>query len=309
MAREGWRMRRLVGLWISVILGLLVLVGAAAAQEGTPTPTSTQTPSGDAADSGDVEQVEFSARDYAFSGPDSVTSGLVKFTLTNEGEEPHHLQLVQLPPGMTAEDFINVMQEGGEGPSSSGGADGPPPPTLVEAGGPGTAMPGATSNATVDLEPGTYLMACFVPNAEGVPHAALGMVGELQVTAPEEPELSADTTLRLFDFNFEASEPVESGELTFYVVNDGPQAHEAALVQLVPGASIGEFLSAFGPNPPAGPPPGQFVGGIQSLTAGRVGYFTAEFESGDYAWVCFVPDSETGQPHFTLEMVQEFTVE
>ena len=34
---------------------------------------------------------------------------------------------------------------------------------------------------TMNLEAGTYVLICFIPNPEGVPHIALGMAREFTV--------------------------------------------------------------------------------------------------------------------------------
>lgn len=58
-------------------------------------------------------------------------------------------------------------------------APGPPPFTPV--GGVQAILPGVSQTGTVNLDAGTYVLICFIPNAEGVPHFALGMVRELTV--------------------------------------------------------------------------------------------------------------------------------
>ena len=42
-------------------------------------------------------------------------------------------------------------------------------------------MPGAAQTTTMTLEAGDYVLICFVPYAQGVPHFARGMVRELTV--------------------------------------------------------------------------------------------------------------------------------
>ncbi|HZS11817.1 MAG TPA: hypothetical protein VFA38_06180 [Nitrospirales bacterium] len=59
----------------------------------------------------------------------------------------------------------------------------------------------------------------------------------------------------------------------------------------------------------SGPPPGVALGGIVGLDRGTHGYFTAYFDAGRYALICFLPDAATGQPHFMKGMTAEFTVE
>jgi hypothetical protein len=93
------------------------------------------------------------------------------------------------------------------------------------------------------------------------------------------------------------------------VTNQGAQDHEAFLIKLNPGATVEEFLGAFEPGAPPGPPPGQGFGGFQAVSPGGGGTFTVDFTAGDYALVCFVDDPNTGAPHFALGMIHEFTIQ
>jgi hypothetical protein len=58
-----------------------------------------------------------------------------------------------------------------------------PPPGFdaVSIGGVQGILPGASQIATLDLKRGSYVLICGIPNAEGVPHAFLGMVMLLSV--------------------------------------------------------------------------------------------------------------------------------
>ena len=46
-----------------------------------------------------------------------------------------------------------------------------------------------------------------------------------------------------------------------------------------------------------------------TIEKGERVHFTGEFEPGRYGLICFVPDAETGRPHFLHGMTTEFTVE
>ena len=81
------------------------------------------------------------------------------------------------------------------------------------------------------------------------------------------------------------------------------------MIQLNPGASVEEFLGAFKPSAPPGPPPGQGRSGFQAIKSGGGGVFTTDFTPGNYALVCFVEEPNTGAPHFALGMIHEFTVQ
>ncbi len=251
-----------------------------------------------------VNDVLFTAVDFAFHGPDTVPAGLTRITLVNMGTVPHHMQLVKLPPGLTIQDIIDALRPGAP--------EAPPPPGIVDAGGPGTVFPTGASNAVVNLEPGTYALLCFVPDPQGVPHAALGMIKGLTVTptpsAPAPPP-AADLSVGLVEYAFQLSGPVTAGLHTIQITNSGHESHEMQVVQLAPGKTVQDFLAGLEATPSPAGLPGTFVGGLQAVAAGSQGLVTSYFQPGSYVLICFVADEETGQPHYLQGMVQEITVQ
>ena len=263
----------------------------------TPTPlppTSTPTPQ--------INKVSFTAVDYGFNGPASISAGMTTITLVNEGQELHHQQLVKLAEGMTAQDLLGALDPEAEGP----------PPGISISGGVAALAPGVTGQVTLNLEVGNYIMVCFIPDTNGVPHVALGMVTPLAVTEATGPlvaEPPTDLELDMFDFGFGLSAPIASGSQTIGITNTGQQDHEAFLVQLDPGVTAMEFVAAVEPGAPPGRPPGLALGGFQAIDPGGRSTFTVDFTTGNYALICFVNDPETGAPHFVLGMLEEFTVQ
>ena len=283
---------------LGALLALAVTVFAACGDAATPTPVPTATPVPQ------INQVSFTAVDYGFSGPESIPAGMTTFNLANEGQELHHLQLISLPEGMTPLDLLAAFEEAGP--------EAPPPPGVEAAGGVGVLGPGVSGSSTMNLKEGNYVLLCFVEDPQGVPHLALGMAAPLTVTAATGPlaaEPAATVAIDLFDFGFDLSGPIPAGTQTFEVTNLGPQDHEAILVRLEPGATAQDFLAAFEPDAPPGPPPGLPLGGFQAVANGGRGFFTADFTPGNYALLCGIPDEATGAPHFALGMLEEFTVQ
>ena len=116
--------------------------------------------------------VEVTATDYAFDAPTQVEAGRTSFVLTNNGEEAHFLGIFRPAEGHTVQEALEY-----EGDPMADG--------LIEEdlGGTGLAAPGGdTEFLTVDLEPGTYGIYCFLPGPGGTPHVFMGMQGELTVT-------------------------------------------------------------------------------------------------------------------------------
>jgi hypothetical protein len=244
--------------------------------------------------------VRFVAHDYGYAGPDRIPAGMTTVEIVNQGQDLHHVQLVKLAAGKTAVDFVAAMK-----------ADpGHWPGWVSFVGGPNGVVPGSRATATMKLEAGHYLALCIIPDKQGVPHVMLGMEKSFTVVpvgtvASAEP--AADLAITQRDFHFDLSKPVTAGTHTIQVTNGGSQPHEAIVVKLEPGATVKDFVAAFEPGA-SGPPPGRPIGGIVGLDRGGRGYFTATFDPGHYAVLCFFPDQTTGREHFAQGMIAEFTV-
>ena len=113
-----------------------------------------------------------SGSSYAFEAPSSIESGEVNIRFANAGSEEHEVALLRVADGTTVEQLLGVF---------SGEAESPPNFEAVSLGGVQAILPGASQIATLDLETGSYVLVCGIPNAEGVPHAFLGMATPLAV--------------------------------------------------------------------------------------------------------------------------------
>jgi uncharacterized cupredoxin-like copper-binding protein len=240
------------------------------------------------------------AHDYGFAGPDHIPAGVTTMQVVNKGKDPHHIQLLKLLQGKTADDFRAAIA-----------ADPARLPRWIQfVGGPNAVLPGSQSAATMNLSEGEYLLICLIPNKEGVPHMAIGMQKPLSVRGAKAALVSepkAAVTITLAEFRFGQSGPITAGSHTIQVRNHGTMPHEVVVLKLDPGASAKDFGAAFEPGASA-PPPGRPVGGIVGLETGEHAFFTAQFEPGRYGLICFFPDPVTGKPHFMQGMTSEFIV-
>lgn len=247
------------------------------------------------------------ATEYRFEVQPSVPAGTLEFRFENRGKEIHHLWLVRLEHGRTFNDFLKTM-------------DAPNPPTLpswaVDVGGLNDLSPGMTASATLTLEPGDYAIACYTPAPDGRSHATHGMFKELVVTrsgvagvsdVSRAAEPSADVTLKLTDYAFDLSKPIESGENIIRVQNDGQQSHEVILGVLPPDKSMSDALEWFNGGQ-HGPAPLLAIGGASGLAAGRHEFITLDFAPGRYVMFCFIPDTKDGKTHAAHGMMKEFSV-
>lgn len=245
-------------------------------------------------------QFTMTATDYGFIVPEQVPSGLTAIEVVNQGGEVHHAQLVRLAAGKTPADFAAAMKAD---PEHS-------PAWVTFVGGPNAVVPGDRATAVMELQPGQHLVLCLVPNKAGVAHVALGMAKPFMVTETRGTGLAApnpDVVITARDFQFVLSKPITAGSHTIQLVNEGRQAHEVVLVKLAPDAKAKDFIAAFEPGA-VGPPPGRPLGGIVGIERGTRGLFTAMFDPGPYALICFFPDKATGAPHFAQGMTWEFDV-
>jgi uncharacterized cupredoxin-like copper-binding protein len=254
----------------------------------------------DAAETLQPPVVTIHARDYQFvDAPDTIVAGLTTLRLINEGPEFHHVQLVRFDDGHTLNDFFNAMRAGG-----------PPPAWFVEVGGPNTpGMPGDSTMATVDLQPGNYALLCFIPSPDGTPHIMKGMARPLTVientgTKPTLPQ--ADVVMTLTDYSFETNGAITAGTRTIRVENSATQAHEVLIVKLEPGKGAMDVASFI--LEPEGTPPGRIVGGTTGIASGSMNQITLTFDKGRYALLCFLPDAKDGRAHIAHGMVKEIEV-
>jgi plastocyanin len=252
-----------------------------------------------------VPVVTVHAKEFSFAAPTTIEAGPTIFKLVNDGQQLHHVTVVKLEQGKTIADLEAALK-----------SNGPPPDWMVAVGGPNAAVPGASSEATLNLDAGNYALLCYVPSpGETMPHAAKGMVAALTVVkatgvaqagATYEEARTPDIHLELKDYGFTLSKPITAGTHTIHVMNDGPQEHEAVLARLAPGKSAADVV-AWVEGGMQGPPPGRPVGGMSDLSKGRTAMFTTDFTPGHYALICFVPAPD-GKVHAAHGMTMDFEV-
>jgi len=234
--------------------------------------------------------VTITATDYAFGMPDTIPAGLTTFRLVNQGKELHHASLVRLGEGKSAADFQ-------AGLAAAMKSHAPPPSWMTFPGGPNAVTLGDTGVATQMLEPGSYVLVCWIPSLDGVPHVMKGMM-----------EPPADVTIKLTDYDFQLSQPLTAGKHVVRVENTGAQPHEIVIAALPPGKTLQDFI-AWEEGGEKGPlPTGAWLGGVTTLDVGGHSEFAASFAPGSYLLLCFWPDVKDGKPHIMHGMAKQITV-
>lgn len=118
-------------------------------------------------------KVEIVAKDYSFDAPDKVKAGDVSIQLTNSGKDFHEANVFKLATGVTPEQALKALAT--EGAPASG------PPPVTPMGGAQGILPGQKTTVVAKLDKGNYMLVCFIPDAQNVPHIAKGMVRPLTV--------------------------------------------------------------------------------------------------------------------------------
>src|SRR5215471_8924886 len=116
-------------------------------------------------------QGTFTMKDFTFDMPSTLPAGRATYEVVNSGPQMHELNVLKLAPGKTTQDLIDWDADSGA------------PPPVEAMGGMNAFSVNGSGYMTLDLQPGTYVAICNVPDpASGVSHAHLGMMREFTVT-------------------------------------------------------------------------------------------------------------------------------
>nr|MBS0037845.1 hypothetical protein [Saprospiraceae bacterium] len=275
----------------------------------------------------EVVEVVTNLMDFQMVG--ELPSGWHTFEYSNNSEEVHFFIFNKYPEGKTIEDgkqqVVPVFQKGmdliNEGKPEEGfEAFGELPEWFYEveyAGGAGLISPGMKSQTTIKLEPGYYVMECYVKMTNGMFHGTMGMVHELVVTEEETDHIPPVPNANIKISTEEGivfKTPILEGEKTFSVhfkdqtVHENFVGHDVNLVRLGDRAELEELEKWMNWADPEGlitpsPEDVTFLGGVSDLPEGSTGYFTTVLLPGKYAFVSEVPNSMEKNMLKTFEVV------
>ena len=241
------------------------------------------------------------AKDFSYEAPDTITAGMVTLRLVNQGPELHHVQILKLDDGKTAADLEAGLKQMKP--------DSPPPPWVHEVAGPNSPVPGGEQSVTQDLAPGNYVLICFIPSADKVPHAMKGMMKALTIvpaTSANAAAPTADITVKMTDYAWTVTPELTAGAHVLKIENEAAQAHELFIAQLAPGKTVADLAKWVGEM--KGPPPGKPIGGITGMMKGATVYVPVNLEPGEYGMYCFLPDAKDGKMHVEHGMMKQFSV-
>jgi uncharacterized cupredoxin-like copper-binding protein len=242
----------------------------------------------------------FAAWEHRFDGPEQLPAGQTTVRLRNRGKEPHQLQFLKLEEGKTPAELAAALKTDSR----------IIPSWAKHMGGPNGVDAGQASEATLYLEPGSYVIICGIPGKNHQSHASLGMQKALRVldTKPAPPEFKGNFHMAMFEYEFVVVQPLRKGRHSFYVINRGHQIHQASIIRLHPDASVDDVLTALDQDNPSRLP-GTLIGGMSGLEPGRDGTFTAELTPGRYTIMCLFSNPHISQSHAAKGMVLNFTIE
>jgi hypothetical protein len=252
-----------------------------------------------------------------FQTQDTLNSGWNTFKYVNKSEEPHFILLDKYPEGKHIADMrAEVLPPFDEGMRLIMNNDferameafGKLPPWFSEiifSGGTGLISPNNTAITSVYLEPGHYIMECYVKMKNGVFHSSMGMAKEFivldstnQMTSPTPTvniNLSGEGGIVILD-------DIKKGHQIFKVnyldqkVHENFVGHDINLVRLGKSADLDAIEAWMNWATPTGlmtPIPDDviFLGGTNDAPEGSTQYFEVDLEPGSYAFISEVPNS------------------
>lgn len=209
--------------------------------------------------------------------------GLVSIEFVNTGKYAHEMTLSLMKPGVTLAQLKSALTKSERAAQA----------LLVDPGGeitgPSIVGPGNKVKVATRLAAGHYAVTCFLPGPDGMPHVAMGMLGEVTVDGPG-PGATAPTTagtVTLTDHSITLPDNFGSGD-TYKVSNTGTKPHDVSVAKLAGKPLLALFqciAGSFGKGTPIDKCPGRLVGGVTQLKPGESAYLTLRLGAGSYGYV------------------------
>jgi plastocyanin len=237
--------------------------------------------------------------EYTFQAPDSIAAGVVTVRLVNHGKVGHQASLARLDDSTS---LIRVMRSLVENRKRTTG--------IRWVGGVESARSGDSSETTLALEPGRYVIVCAY-DEEGHPHMSRGMLRALTVTGAAEPRGDSalpltPVTIRLSDYRISLSGPLHAGRQLVRVENAGAGRHHLIFSRFTGNATMAQLDQWDGKSTPA--PVEDISGGAAIMSPGEASVIALNLRPGRYALACILNDTAGSKPHFMLGMEREVIV-
>jgi len=271
--------------------------------------------------------VEVVSTGMNFKLPDKIKSGWITFRYKNRSELTHFFAIEKMPgfegDQKTVKDskaevvpaFQKIMHAINDGKEKLPLGELPAWYQEVKfVGGPGLIAPGKTAATTLHLEPGTYVIECYVKSPDGIFHSTNGMIEGLTVTEESSNSGAPKPTLEMrlsSEKGISVDEDIRPGDHTIAVHFEDQKVQEhflgfdVHLARLNKHTDIDKLTAWMDWSNPDGlttPAPANFLGGTQEMPGGNTAYVHIELKPGKYAWIAEVPNSAE------KDMLKIFTV-
>ncbi|NNM21998.1 MAG: hypothetical protein HKO54_00475 [Flavobacteriaceae bacterium] len=261
--------------------------------------------------------IEIITKEMDFQMQDTITSGWNTIRYKNMSPQTHFILVDQYPEGRTSEDaekYVAPVFDKGmalimEGKTEEGYAEFSNLPEWFSdvkfVGGTGLLSPGEIGETMLNLKPGNYILECYVKMPNGVFHTSMGMTKDIIVIEEDsgnEP-LQADVEIKISSTNgIIFNDSISSGKHIFSVlyedqiVHENFVGHDISLAKLDENANlevIERWMNWADPKGLVEPAPAgiRFLGGVNDMPQGGIGYFTANLDPGIYVLISEVPDA------------------
>lgn len=271
-------------------------------------------------ESADLPVIDIVAEGMQFVAPSTVNAGWATWRFHNRSSVVHFALIQKLPPGIGIADhqrevaplFQQIMDGLNEGNNETVNQAVKALPdwfhSVKYVGGPGFITAGETALTSLYLEPGQYLVECYVKTG-GRFHSfrpdpqEYGMVAQVEViasgstahapTPTQRIEISSTDGIRLLD---KASPGAQIVEVHF--VNQEFQehflGHDVHLAKLDENSDLDKIETWMDWRTREGlesPAPVQFLGGTNEMPAGSKAYIHLNLSEGQYIWIAEVPEA------------------
>ncbi len=262
--------------------GVLTLAACSKSSSGSPTGASPRSTRSTAT----ANTVTVKATEFQFIMPDTIPAGVTTLHVENIGGMPHFLDIQGVTGPKTDDDVQAVLDD----PASQNGP-GPKWLTKVDVPGINLLSPGASTDVTLDLPAGRYVFFCWMSDANGTPHAFLGMHHVFDVSGTPQGTLpTPDFTVTSTDSGVTGvPDTIATGVQTIGYGNSGSKGSAVNVARILedkPIAQVKKDVGAWFGSNYQGPAPLQFLGGLSGMAPGatNVGTTTVDLTPGVYAF-------------------------
>ncbi|MBT8279590.1 MAG: hypothetical protein KJO41_11340 [Bacteroidia bacterium] len=257
--------------------------------------------------------IDVLAKDYTFTVADSIPSGWSTFRMKNTGMMDHFFLLTKLPDTVNIDHYNrdvggafgiawNAIRDG-KSKDEAFGLLGENLPewygSAVAMGGAGLISPGEVAINTMKLEPGYYVMECYIKAENGQFHTELGMITPLIVTDEQIDNVppEADVKLTLTNEAMQIEGEITSGKTIFAVhykeqppFGLGNDIHIVKVDETTNLDEVAQWMDWSNLTGMVSPgAPAKFIGGSQEMPAGYTAYFECDLAPGAYAFMAEIP--------------------